>query len=240
MPIVVPTVPETTAVQIIKRAMRLLGVLAEGETPSPQEIEDGLFALNGIMGSIANSAQMIYARTSDTLNLVSGQATYLVGPSGDLVTDRPVEVLEASTITYQGVTYPLTKWTLADYQQISVVNTGGIPTGFYAQMNMPDVSITFWPVPSEPMTFNLWSNKQITNFANQTQELNMPPGYDRALAFILAVEMAPEFEVEPSPNMMRLCAQSRRMLKRTNAEVPRLQMPYGIPNNNNYMDWRSM
>ena len=230
----------TTAIEIIKRSMRLLGVLSEGETPSAQEVSDSLFALNGIMGSIANSAQMIFARTNESLALVNGTASYTVGPTGGLVTTRPVEVLESSTIQYQGVSYPLVKWTLADYQQISVQATGGIPTGFYAQMDMPDITIKFWPVPSAAMTFDMWSNKQITEFASQTQDLNMPPGYDRALAFILAVELAPEFEVEPSPNLMRLCSQARRMLKRTNAEVPRLQMPYGIPNNNNYMDWRSM
>ncbi len=230
----------TTAIDIIKRSMRLIGVLSDGETPTAQQSEDALFSLNGLMGSLGNSPQMIFARTNEAVNLVASTASYTVGPSGGLVTARPIEVLESSNLIYQGVTYPLVKWTLQDYQQITVTDSGGIPTGFYAQMDMPNITLTFWPVPSEAMVFNMWSNKQITTFTSLTQQLSMPPGYDRALAFILAVEIAPEYEIEPSPNVLRLCSQSRRMLKRTNTEVPRLQMPYGIPDNNTYMDWRSL
>lgn len=229
-----------TALDIIKRAMRLIGVISIGETPTDEEAADALTSLNGMMASLGNSPQMIFARTNQQLSLVANTASYTVGPSGGLVTTRPVEVLQSSKIIYQGVTYPLVKWTLQDYQQITVPTTSGIPTGFYAQMDMPDIRLTFWPVPSVSMVFDMWSDKQITEFATLTQQLSMPPGYDRALATMLAVEIAPEYEREPSPNLMRLCAQSRRMLKRTNAEVPRLQMPYGIPKNNTYMDWRSM
>lgn len=230
----------TTAIEIISRAMRVLGVLSQGETPTAQESSDCLFALNGLMGSLGNSPLMIFARTNESLPLVASTASYTIGPTGGLVTTRPIDVLESSNIVYQGVTYPLVKWALPDYQQITVTTSGGIPTGFYAQMNMPDITLTFWPVPSDAMTFNMWSNKQITEFTSLTQQLSMPPGYDRALAMILAVEMAPEFEVEPSGNLLRLCSQARRMLKRTNTEVPRLQMPYGIPDNNTYLDWRSL
>lgn len=230
----------TKAIEIITRSMRLIGVLSEGETPNAQESSDCLFALNGLMGSLGNSPQMIFARTNQALPLVANTSSYTIGPSGGLVTTRPIEVLEASNLLYQGVTYPLVKWTLPDYQQITVTTSGGIPTGFYAQMDMPNITLTFWPVPAAAMTFNMWSDKQITEFTSLTQQLVMPPGYDRALAFILAVEVAPEFQVEPSPNLLRLCAQARRLVKRTNTEVPRLTMPYGIPDNNTYLDWRSL
>lgn len=229
-----------TAIEIITRSMRLLGVLSEGETPNAQQSQDALFALNGLMGSLGNSPQMIYARTNESLPLVANVASYTVGPTGGLVTDRPIDILESSTILYQGVTYPLTKWNLADYQQITVTAITGIPTGFYVQTNMPDVTITFWPIPAEAMTFNMWSDKQITTFTSLTQDLAMPPGYDRSLAFILAVEIAPEYEVEPAGNLLRLCSQARKLIKRTNTEVPRLSMPYGIPDNNTYADWRSL
>lgn len=230
----------TTAIEIIKRSMRIIGVLAEGETPSAQESADCLEAFNALMGSIANSQQLIFARTLDQVPLVANTAAYTIGPTGGFVTPRPVDVLESSYITYQGVTYPLVKWTLADYNQITVQSVTGIPTGFYVQTEMPDITVTLWPVPAEAMTLNLWSNKQITEFTSLTQQLVMPPGYDRMLAFMLAVDIAPEFEVEPSANVLRLAASSRRQIKRTNAEVPRLQMPYGIPDNNTYLDWRSL
>lgn len=230
----------TTAIEIISRSLRLLGVLAEEETPEAQQAADGLTALNALMGSISNAPQLIFAKSLDSVSLSAGVASYTVGPTGTPVTQRPVDVLESSTITYQGVTYPLVKWTLSDFNQINVSATSGIPTGFYPDMEMPNIVINLWPVPSAPMTLNLWSNKQITEFSSLTQQVVMPPGYDRMLAFNLAIDMAPEYMVEPSPTVVRVAAQSRRMLKRTNVQVPRLQMPYGIPDNNTYRDWRSM
>jgi hypothetical protein len=231
----------TTALDIVKRAMRQLGVLPEGETPSAQQAADGLSVLNQLMASLGNAAQMIYAPSLDQIPLVTSQAAYTVGPSGSLVTTRPVDILSSSFLSYQGVSYPLVKWTLGDYNQITVKTIGGIPTGFYPLMEFPDITVTVWPLPSDSgMVLNMWSLKQITEFSSLTQQVDMPPGYDRALSMILAIDLAPEYLVEPTPTLVRNASQARRMLKRTNVQIPRLVMPYGIPDNNTYMDWRSL
>ncbi|QIM51622.1 hypothetical protein [Hydrogenophaga crocea] len=231
----------TTALDIIKRAMRQIGVLSEGETPSAQQAADGLSVLNQLMASLGNASQMIYAPSLDQIPLTTNQASYTVGPTGVFVTDRPVEILASSFLTYQGVSYPLVPWNLADYNQITVKTIGGIPTGFYALMEYPNITVTFWPLPAQgPMVFNMWSLKQITEFASLTQQVDMPPGYDRTLSMLLAIDLAPEYLVEPSATLVRNTTQARKMLKRTNAQIPRLVMPYGIPDNNTYLDWRSL
>lgn len=231
----------TTALDIIKRAMRSIGVLPEGETPSAQQASDGLSVLNQLMGSLGNACQMIYAQSLDQIPLTTNVASYTVGPTGSVVTPRPMQILSSSYITYQGVSYPLVVWTLADYNQITVKNIGGIPTGFWPLMEFPDLTLTVWPLPSDSgMVLNLWSWKQITEFSSLTQQLQMPPGYDRALSLLLGIDLAPEYLVEPSPSLIRNASQARKMLKRTNAQIPRLVMPYGIPDNNTYLDWRSL
>ncbi|MDR7094152.1 hypothetical protein [Hydrogenophaga laconesensis] len=231
----------TTALDIIKRAMRQLGVLPEGETPSAQQSADGLSVLNQLMASLGNASQMIYAQSLDQIPLVTNQAAYTIGPTGSFVTQRPVKILASSFLTYQGVSYPLVAWNLSDYNQITVKTIGGIPTGFWALMDFPDITVTFWPLPSQsPMVFNMWSLKQITEFTSLTQQLDMPPGYDRALSLLLGIDLAPEFLVEPTPTLLRNASQARKLLKRTNAQIPRLVMPYGIPDNSTYLDWRSL
>lgn len=223
----------TTAIDIISRAMRLLGVYSIGEAPSAEESADGLASLNSMLDSWAGQSLFIYAQSVDAIPLTSGQATYTVGPSGSTITTRPVEVLQSSYVDYQGVSYPLVVDTLADYNTIPVkALIAGIPNQIYALMGLPDITVTVWPVPSAAMTLNLWSNKLIQSFASLTDQLVMPPGYERALAFSLAEELAPEYQMTASPDIIKKAMFARKVIKRVNTEIPRLRMPYGIPRGN--------
>jgi hypothetical protein len=238
MTIVVASSSATTALTLIKRALRLLGVYSKGEDPDPDEAQDGLSALNALMGSLANEGLLVHARSLDEIALSAGTASLSVGPSGDTITDRPVKALPESYIELGGVSYPLEVLTLAQYNAIGVKDTQGIPRGIYAQMDMPDATVYLYPVPSEAMTLKLWSEKQIASFGSLTTEVHLPPGYDRMLAFLLAIDLAPEFQTEPPAAVIRGAATARRSLKRTNAEVPQLDMPRGVPGNVGFRDIR--
>jgi len=226
-----------SALDLIKRSLRLLGVYSIGEEPSAEEARDALTALSALTDSLANSGLLIYAKTLDTIALTSGTATYTVGPSGATVTARPVDVLDASYISYQGVDYPLSVWTLDDYNSIAVKTVGGTPVGMYPQMDMPNITLSLWPVPSAAMTLKLWSNKALTTFPGLTTTVSLPLGYEQMLTFLLAESLAAEYQVPVPQAVMMEVARVRRNIKRTNVQVPRLQMPYGIPSND-FIDWR--
>ena len=218
----------STALDIIKRAMRLNGVYQIGETPSADESSTGLEALNSMIESWATENLFVFVKSLDVVPLVANQANYVIGPSGALVTNRPVEILAASTVTFNGVTYPIFPVPLRNFTQIPT-SQSGIPSTLYVQMDMPNVTLQVWPVPSVAMTLNLWSNKQIQSFTSLTDVLNLPLGYERALAYSLAEEIAPEYDTEVSQGIMRKAMQARKNIKRINTEVPLLTMPRGIP-----------
>lgn len=230
----------TTALDVIKRSMRLLGVYAIGEEPSSSETTDALSVLNSMMGSWANDSLAIYAKTLDSITLSYNVASYTVGPSGSTITTRPTEVSSASYIDYQNVSYPLSIATLNDFNQIPVKSLViGIPQTMYVLPNMPNVTLTLWPVPSTTMTLNLWSSKLIQSFANLTDTLTLPTGYESALSYCLAEELGPEFGVQVSPDILRKAAQAMRLIRRTNTEVPRLSMPRGIPRGRDFVNYRN-
>jgi hypothetical protein len=105
---------------------------------------------------------------------------------------------------------------------------------------MPDVTVCLWPVPSEAMTLKLWSAKPITGTLTLATSLSLPPGYERMLAYVLAEDMAPEYQVEPSPTVVRKASAARKVLKRTNAEIPQMDMPYGVPPVRGFLDIRQL
>jgi hypothetical protein len=228
-----------TSLDLIKRAMRQLGVYSIGEEPSADEAQDGLEALNAMLDSWATENLFVYAKTLDVVPVIASQQSFTIGPTGTVVSVRPVSIDASSYVLYQNVSYPLAKWTDADYQLISLKGQIlGIPCGFWPLMNYPDAQVTLWPIPSAAMDVYLWSNKLIKSFPDLVTDLDLPPGYERAIVFSLAEEIAPEYEVEPSRTVVMKASQGRRNLKRINTQVPLMQMPYGIPNANNYTNGR--
>lgn len=224
MPIVVGEFGSVTALDILKRSLRMIGVYAIGEEPSAEETADGMFALNSLMGSISNTG-LVYSKTLDTISVAGGTQSIEVGPSGDTITDRPIRVLSDSYFVLGEVSYPLDVITLQQYNDISLKGTTGIPTAIRAQMDMPNVTLTFWPIPSDAITLNLWSLKALSGTLTAATVLSFPPGYYDALAYLLAEAIAPEYSVGLSQSVADGVRRSRKLLKRASFEVPQLDIP---------------
>lgn len=228
-----------TALDMIKRSMRLIGVYAVGDELSADESNDMLSALNTMLDSWSTENLFVYAKSLDTITLSANVGTYTLGPSGGTISPRPIIVSDSSYIDYQTVSSPLTVATLNDYNQIPVkTQITGIPTSLYVLPNMPNVTLQLWPVPSATMTLNLWSNKLLQSFPALTTVVLLPSGYQRAIEFSLAEEIAPEFDVQAPVDVQKKAAQGRKLIKRINTQVPRLDMPYGIPMGNGLIDYR--
>ena len=86
----------TTAGDQINGALRLLGILAEGETPSAATSQDALSALNQMIDSWNTERLMIYNTIDQVFLWTPGLLTQTLGPTGDFVGDRPV-MLDDST-----------------------------------------------------------------------------------------------------------------------------------------------
>lgn len=83
-------------------------------------------------------------------------------------------------------------------------------------------------MPTQDLEWHFVSVKQLSEPAALTTELHFPPGYMRAFAYNLAMEIAPEFGVEPSPQVMRIAMTSKRNLKRINNPYDVMTMPYAV------------
>lgn len=216
-----------TALSILKRALRMLGVYSTGETPSAEETADGVEALNALLGTISNTG-LVYTKTEDVISVPSNTTSITVGPSGGTITARPISVLDDSYFVISGVSYPLTVATDQQYNAVGIKAMTGLPAAIWPKMGMDNVTITFWPIPTQAITLHLWSTKVIGSATSATTDLSMPPGYDDALAYLLAEAIAPEYSKEPPPSVMRGAMRARKVLKRTNYQVPTLSLPDSI------------
>ena len=220
-----------TAGDQINRALRLLGVLAEGEVPSAETSQDSLMALNQMLDSWSTERLMIYNTIDQVFIWPTGQIKQTLGPSGDFVGLRPV-ALDDSTYyrdPQTNVSYGIKFINQQQYDGIAVKTvTSTYPQVMWINMEYPDISMTVYPKPTRDLEWHFISVQELDQPALLSTELAFPPGYLRAFTYNLAMELAPEFGVEPSAQVQRIAMTSKRNLKRQNNPDDVMSMPYSI------------
>lgn len=220
-----------TAGQQINRALRLLGVLAEGETPTAEMSADALMALNQMIESWGTERLAVYNTIDQTFNWPTGEINQTLGPSGDFVGVRPILLDDATYFRDPGtnVSFGIKFINQQQYDGIAVKTvTSTYPQVIWVNMEYPNVSMTIYPKPTRLLEWHFISAQELSQPANLATQLLFPPGYLRAFTYNLAMEFAPEFGVEPSPQVVRIAMTSKRDLKRINNPDDVMSLPYAI------------
>jgi hypothetical protein len=219
-----------TAGQQIERALRLLGVLAEGETPSAATSQDALMALNQMIDSWQTERLSVFSTQDQIFTWPAGLISRTLGPSGDFVGLRPI-LLDDSTYfrAPTNVSYGIKFINQQQYNGIAVKTvTSTYPQVMWVNMTFPNIEMYVYPRPTQDLEFHFVSVEELNNPANLSTVLYYPPGYLRAFTYNLAMEFAPEFGVEPSPQVQRIAMTSKRDLKRINNPDDVMALPYAL------------
>ena len=221
----------TTAGDQINRALRLLGVLAEGETPSAQMSQDGLVSLNQMIDSWNTERLSVFCTQDQVFTWPAGEYIQTLGPSGDFVGNRPVLFDDATYFRDPGtnVSFGIKFINQQQYDGIAVKTvTSTYPQVIFVNMGFPDVTMSIYPRPTRDLEWHFVSVQELTQPATTDTALHFPPGYLRAFAYNLAMEIAPEYGIEPSQQVTRIAMTSKRNLKRINNPDDVMSMPYAI------------
>ena len=221
----------TTAGDQINGALRLLGVLAEGETPSAATSQDALNALNQMIDSWNTERLCVFSTQDQVFSWLPGFISRTLGPTGNFVGDRPV-LLDDSTYfkdPANGISYGIKILNQQQYNGIAVKTvTSTYPQVIWVNMTYPDVEMYIYPVPTKVLEWHFVSVEELTQPALLSTALTFPPGYLRAFRYNLACEFAPEFGIEPPPTVSRIAMTSKRNLKRINNPDDIMSLPYSI------------
>ena len=220
-----------TAGDQINRALRLLGILAEGETPSAETSADALVALNQMIESWNTERLSVFNTVDQVFNWPAGEYIRTLGPTGDFVGTRPVLLDDATYYRDPGtnVSFGIKFINQQQYDGIAVKTvTSTYPQVIWVNMEYPNITMTIYPKPTRLVEWHFISVEELSQPASLSTDLYFPPGYLRAFAYNLACELAPEFGVEPSPQVQRIAMTSKRNLKRINNPDDVMSMPYSL------------
>jgi len=221
----------TTANDQINGALRVLGILAEGETPSAATSQDALQALNQMIDSWNTERLSVFSTQDQVFSWTPGASTKTLGPTGDFVGNRPILVDDATYFKdpSNGISYGIKLINQQQYDGIAVKTvTSTYPQVMWVNMEFPNITMTVYPVPTKVLEFHIVSVKELMSVPSLSTDIYMPPGYLRAFKYNLACEFANEFGVEPPPNVARIAMTSKRNLKRINNPDDIMSIPYSI------------
>jgi len=74
----------TAPIDIISRALKDIGALEAGETPTPEAAQDAFEMLNDLIDQWSNEDMMTFYKTEIIFPVVNGQTQYTIGPGGQV------------------------------------------------------------------------------------------------------------------------------------------------------------
>jgi hypothetical protein len=221
----------TTANDQINAALRLIGELAEDETPSAATSQDALAAMNQMLDSWSTERLAIYSTQDQVFTWPSNAISRTLGPTGDFVGNRPVQVDDSTYFRdpTNGISFGIKIINQQQYDGIAVKTvTSSYPQIMWINMDNPNIDMYVYPVPTRALEWHFISVSELDQPATLATALSFPPGYLRAFKYNLACEIAAEFGVEPSPQVQRIAMASKRNLKRINSPGDIMGLPYSI------------
>lgn len=209
------------ALDFITLALQLDGIVAAGETPSAEDAALAFSLLNMMMDAWNTERLLIYTIRMDEFPLTVGQQTYTLGPGGDFDMDRPPKIERMSIVNLnnpaQPLELPVEYLTVAQWQAVPVkVISSTLPLAVYDDQAYPRRNLTFRYVPSVQVNTRIYSWSALGQFANLSTQYAWPPGYQRAISYNLAIELAAGFGVAVRPEVAAIAMESKGNVKRIN------------------------
>lgn len=225
-----------TTGELFEAALRKCGgIVAEGETPSAELLQDTMEAFNLMIDAWSIERLMVYSTQKQSFTWPAATASRTLGATGDLSGIRPARLLSSSYFTYSSLDYPLSLVNEVQYNSLSSKSTSGsYPKYLFNNPTVPDCTLYLYPVPSAAITLYVISAQEMTEATDLTTDLVVPPGYTRALVYNLALEIIDNLGIIPSGNISRLAMTSKRSIKTTNAPMDILSIPAIINGSKSY------
>ena len=213
-----------TALTIITKAMLKVGILTKTESPSSDEANDALDALNDLLASWSNEAFLITARVTELFTLTAGVGVYTIGTGQAFNTIRPIHIVEShindGLISYESM------YQCPDeiYQGFNLKSLQSIPSSLNYTNGYPYGTIKLFPFPSSGYVLSITSEKELSQFT-LNQAVDLAPGWNRALIYNLAIELAPEYGVQVDPLTLKIANDSKANIARSIMKVRTLDTP---------------
>jgi hypothetical protein len=221
-----------TAGDTVKRSLRLLSVLEGGETPSAEEMADGITVLAQLFDTWSADG-LFYVSQEVQKTLTLGKADYTIGPTGDIVTtQRPIDIYNfviRDTSQSNTVDYRVEKITKDKYWAITVKDVASLPEAYFLEQTLPNLTIRLDATPNIT-TYDavIYYLAPFAVVDETTDLVDLPPGYEEAVVYNLAARLGPEYGIQVRPEILIHADNTMQSIRKRYAQVPEMALQGGL------------
>jgi len=228
---------------LIRSAMRKIGVLAAGEPLPADEGDDAKVVFSQLVDAWALESLLIPVVSVVAKQLVVGQSEYTIGiypeprpvplPENHIETARPEKILAAFIRDAYDTDYIQEIIDVKTFSRISRKTNSSRPSRIYNRKGWPLNTIIFESLPYADETLHLELVQPLSVYlstASLTEVVNLPPGYEQVLIYNLAIMLADEWGKDVSPSVATIAIDGKRRIKRANFRKLVLGMDRAVVN----------
>lgn len=190
-----------TVLEIITQSLYLLGAYSPGQSIPAYISSNFMTQLNMMFDEWAAQRLAIFQIKRNLYPLVANQGgttnPYTLGVGGNFNQVRPAFLDRASIILNNNPSQPLELAIQVlnpqEWQRIPVKNVySTLPQSIYLETAYPLMNVYFWPIPQVSYLYvALYVPTAITQVTALTEDIVLPPGYQAAIIYNLALRIAP-------------------------------------------------
>jgi len=185
---------------IIKRALRLIGAVAQGETPTRDQVTEGAVALNGLVKAWQADGMPLWAIKTYGMSMTAGTNSYNVGTGLTVNVDKPLKVMQAWLHdNTSNVDIPMRIITAQEYFMLGNKTTAGSPIQLYYEPLRDSGVMHIFPTPTSydqtNKTLYFLYQRPFEDFDASTDTPDFPQEWYDAITYGLATRLAPEYGV---------------------------------------------
>jgi hypothetical protein len=174
-----------TAGQLCRQAALELGVLESGGELSPEELDDCIVRLNGMIKSWSTKANL-FRETTGTVTLPPDTASGTL-PQG--VRDISAARLVISATNER----PLSPWNRAQYYAFPNRGASGSPTVYYFEKGISGTTLFVWPVPTVSTDIKIDYSRTAETVTDASETVDLPEEWQETILKGLATRIANMF-----------------------------------------------
>jgi hypothetical protein len=183
--------------QVIAAALRKLGVLPSGGTPTAAQLSDAGVSLNAIVKAFQADGMPLWKIVSKTFTVTAGTSTYTAGPGLTIDIPRPLKIIQAFVTQDGGSNVPMNVYTRYDFN-ILPNDAEGVPINLYYRLRDTSGVVQLWPTPTDSTTTITFSYQSpYEDMDSASDDFDFPSEWMNPIIYKLAWVLSPEYGIPP-------------------------------------------